>query len=214
MKRMTDKENAYVLPQVSVGLRLEEEPPIYSSKPMDTPEKAVNAMKELLRDLDREVVCVCNLDTKLKPVNFHIVSVGSHNISIVEIGNVFKTSILAGNCHAILLMHNHPSGDVMPSDEDAFITRRVSQAGALLGIPLLDHVVVGRTTYSFRENRPDLFEDNYDEDYIKRMIRERAEEILNESSEQKAEGKTPPMAREAPTVAATIKTERFSKKIR
>jgi len=82
------------------------------------------------------------LDGKNRALGFHIVSVGTLTASLVHPLEVFKLAILA-NVAAIIVVHNHPSGDPTPSAEDVAITQRLRQAGELLGIRVLDHVVVG-----------------------------------------------------------------------
>jgi DNA repair protein RadC len=86
------------------------------------------------------------LDAKNKPLGFHVVSVGSLTSSVVHPREVYKIAIL-GNAAAIILLHNHPSGDPTPSGEDLSITTRLHQVGDVLGIRVLDHVVVGDGRY-------------------------------------------------------------------
>lgn len=95
-----------------------------------------------LGDLDREVFIACLLDAKQRLTGHHIVSVGVLDASPVHPREVFKAAIV-GNAASILCVHNHPSGDARPSREDRDVTDRLKRAGALLGIPLLDHVVIG-----------------------------------------------------------------------
>jgi DNA repair proteins len=124
---------------------------LFSEKSLDTADMAVQVMAEELALYDREVLCVLNLQTDNRPINMNIVSMGSINASIVEAREVFKSSILS-NANSIMLLHNHPSGNVTPSKEDVQITRRMQDIGELLGIRVLDHIIVGgRTaeTYSF-----------------------------------------------------------------
>ena len=85
-----------------------------SQIPLTSPEGAAAVMRDVLKELDREWVCVVNMDNHLKPVNFNIVSIGSINQSLAPIQNILKSGILS-NCSNIMLMHNHPSGDNEPS---------------------------------------------------------------------------------------------------
>ena len=161
----------YKLPQVEVRLRLAEASPLYTAEPMDCPSAAVRAVRQFLRDLDREYVLVVDLDTKLKPVNFSVVSIGSINSSIAPIQNIVKTAILS-NCCNIMLFHNHPSGSPEPSREDEALTRRLAEACKLMEIELLDHVIVAGANgnyFSFREEYPEIFSGPVDLDYIHRM---------------------------------------------
>jgi DNA repair protein RadC len=89
-----------------------------------------------------------HLDTKNRIVCIDPVSVGSQNQSIVHPREVFK-SVLVSSASALLLVHNHPSGDPSPSSEDIAITRRLKEAGEILGINVLDHIVIGSEAGGF-----------------------------------------------------------------
>lgn len=93
-----------------------------SQIPLTSPEGAAAVMRDVLKELDREWVCVVNMDNHLKPVNFNIVSIGSINQSLAPIQNILKSGILS-NCSNIMLMHNHPSGDNELSREDIQLTK-------------------------------------------------------------------------------------------
>lgn len=87
-----------------------------------------------------------HLDGKNRIIAVDRVSVGSLNQSIVHPREVFKTAMLS-SAAAIILVHNHPSGDVTPSNEDLVITRRLKEAGDILGINVLDHIIIGKDDY-------------------------------------------------------------------
>lgn len=164
----------YELKEVNVRLCLKEGNAYYSKESMDNPRAAILIMKDILKYMDRETAMVVNLDNKLRPLNFNMVSVGDINQTIVPIQNIFKSSILS-NASSILLLHNHPSGDPTPSNEDFQMTKRVAEAGKLLGITLMDHVIVGAMEgrmFSFRENEPEIFGNTIDSKLIKAMLRE------------------------------------------
>lgn len=149
----------YELPQVEVRLRLAEATPLYSTEQISTADKAVEIMARALSEMDREHVCVVNLDTKNRPINFSVVSIGSVNQSLMPMSNIFKTALLC-NATSIMLFHNHPSGDVKPSKEDVSVTEKICNASHIMEIPVLDHIIVGGGNgerYSFRENYPNLF---------------------------------------------------------
>lgn len=95
---------------------------------------------------DREEFLLVPLDGKNRALGFHVVSVGTLTASLVHPREVFKIVLLA-NAAAIILVHNHPSGDPTPSAEDIAITKRLQEAGDLLGIRILDHVVIGDGRY-------------------------------------------------------------------
>jgi DNA repair protein RadC len=100
------------------------------------------AFRDHFAPLDREQFVVVLLDGKNQLLGFNVVSTGSLTAALVHPREVFKPAIL-GNAAALILVHNHPSGDPTPSDEDKAITTRLKQAGELLGIRVLDHVIIG-----------------------------------------------------------------------
>lgn len=177
MARKRTDENQYAisdyqLKQVDVRLKLMDGPSYYSRTPLDRPEAAVDVMRDILKGLDREWLCVVNLDNHLKPVNFNVVSIGSVNESLAPIQNIMKSAILC-NCNHLILLHNHPSGDISPSAQDATVTKRLLEAAKLMDMQVLDHLIVGGetgATYSFREEHPSCFSDpKADYDYIHKM---------------------------------------------
>lgn len=97
---------------------------------------------------DREEMLAILLDTKHRVIGMHTVSIGSLNLSIVHPRETFKAAILM-NAASLILAHNHcSSGDPMPSPEDRTLTTRLVDAGALLGIHVLDHLVIGHDRYT------------------------------------------------------------------
>lgn len=116
--------------------------------------KDVTAVAEIyFKETDREEVVTFCLDTKNRLTAINQVSVGSLNQSVVHPREVFKSAILA-NSAAIILAHNHPSGDPSPSSEDDVITKKILQAGKILGIHLLDHVIIAdKRHFSYQENK-------------------------------------------------------------
>jgi DNA repair protein RadC len=103
---------------------------------------AARLLLPLFAGADRERFVVVLLDAKHRPIGVNTVSVGSLTASIVHPREVFKPAI-AGNSAALLLAHNHPSGDPAPSSEDVELTKRLREAGELVGIRVLDHVILG-----------------------------------------------------------------------
>lgn len=162
----------YQLQEVNVRLCLKEGAVLYSTAPLSHPEAARDVMRDVLKDLDREMVCVVNLDNKMKPINYNVVSIGSIDQSMVPIQNVYKSSILS-NAASIMLLHNHPSGDVTPSSPDFDVTKRLVEAGKLMGIPVIDHLIIGGMNgdiYSFRTENPELFTGTPDLEYIRNNV--------------------------------------------
>ncbi len=125
---------------------------LYSKRKISSPSEAVIIGREVLDESDREKLLLCCLNTKNEPTDLNIVSVGSLNTSIVHPREVFKVAILS-NSASIILFHNHPSGDSIPSKEDINITKRIKESGKILGIELIDHIILGDdgTYTSFKE---------------------------------------------------------------
>lgn len=115
---------------------------LYGARQINNTEKAAGLAKELFRHADREMLVVVALDSKCKPLTIEIVAIGDINTCIVSPREVFKSSILS-NAVQIIAYHNHLSGDCTPSREDINVTKRLIEAGGLLGIPLLDHIIIG-----------------------------------------------------------------------
>lgn len=109
---------------------------------MTTPKDCVAAFATVLQDQPSEVFAILCLSTKHRIIGFHEVSRGTLDTTLVHPREVFKAAILA-NASAIILAHNHPSGDPTPSDDDVALTQRLVEAGRLLGIDVLDHIVIG-----------------------------------------------------------------------
>lgn len=151
---------SHELKQVDVRLKLTDKESMFSRETIDTPEKAVSVLAPVLAELDREEVCVVNLDGKGHPINFSVVSIGSVNSSLITGRELYKSAILS-NAAAIIMIHNHPSSDLQMSRLDLDVTEKMMYAGVLLDINFYDHVLVAGGTgemFSMREHVPELFE--------------------------------------------------------
>ena len=115
---------------------------LYQTRQILSPSDAYEMIKEQLEGLDREQFIIACLNTKNEPTNISVVAVGTLNKSIVHPREVFKTAILS-NAASIIAFHNHPSGETTPSQQDIQLTNRLYEAGELLGIKLLDHLIIG-----------------------------------------------------------------------
>lgn len=128
----------------------------YGNTHLNGPEEATRFIKDIVADMicnmDRECMVVCAVDTKLKPVSIQITGVGTIDSCLYSVPEIFKMALLS-NAASILLFHNHPSGEPSPSREDIQCTRRIAEAGKLLGIILQDHIILGDNDcyYSFKE---------------------------------------------------------------
>ena len=112
----------------------------------------INYCKQNMKDLKKEIFRCFLLDTKNKVIKDEEVSVGSLTASLVHPRETFKAAIRE-SAAAVIFIHNHPSGDIKPSQEDILLTRRLVQAGEVLGIQVLDHIIIGDGChFSFRDN--------------------------------------------------------------
>jgi DNA repair protein RadC len=117
------------------------------------PDDVVAVVGSKLRKEQREHFLVLLLNARHEVIGRETVSIGSLNASIVHPREVFKPAVVA-SAASVVLVHNHPSGDPEPSEEDLTITKRLVEAGELLGIQVLDHVIVaGRGVVSLRSRQ-------------------------------------------------------------
>lgn len=105
-----------------------------------------------IKSWEREAFVVFLLDTKNRVISREIVGIGTLNQTLIHPREVFRSAICK-NANSIILAHNHPSGDPVPSDEDRRVTDQLVRAGKIIGIKVLDHVVVTRGTYSSVMNK-------------------------------------------------------------
>ena len=143
-------KGARILAAVELGKRIslavsDYRPQINSSR------DAANLLMDDMRHLEQEVFKIILLNTKNKVLGLETIAVGGLNQAGVEPREVFRSAIKK-NVHAIILAHNHPSGDPEPSEEDFLLTKRLLTASELIGIPILDHIIIGEYGYaSFKE---------------------------------------------------------------
>jgi DNA repair protein RadC len=125
----------------------------YSDKKITSPEDVASIFIPLLRDELKEKFIVVSLNSANKIIKYNIISVGSLNASIVHPREVFKVAIDNSSAN-IILVHNHPSGNPEPSNEDIVITKKICESGKVLDINVFDHVIIAGTSYtSFVEKR-------------------------------------------------------------
>lgn len=121
------------------------------TQPLEAERTVRSIATDLLDGLDREAGVVLALDSRNRPIGCHIVSIGSLSASLIHPREVFKFAILA-NAASIIFAHNHPSGDTSPSRDDIELTRRLAEAGKLLGIEVIDALITGYDSLlSFKE---------------------------------------------------------------
>jgi DNA repair protein RadC len=127
---------------------------------LDTPERIADLLREQVRNLNAEQFLVVLLNTRRRLVKIERISQGTLDTILVHARDVFRSAITA-NAAAIVLVHNHPSGDPSPSEADIKVTRDLIRAGQLLKIELLDHVILGRATQERAKDYASLRELGY-----------------------------------------------------
>ena len=145
------KKNPFKLDVVSI--RLNKDAPLMSGHPVKSPEDAVKLIGQELCEMDREVVCIINLKSDGTPINCTFASMGALDRSVAHPRELLKATILS-NASTMIMLHNHPSGNLDPSMEDSMLTDRMIKLCDLVGVPLVDHIIVGGDNsdyFSFKE---------------------------------------------------------------
>lgn len=150
IKGIGECKAAQILAAIEIGKRLNKIGS-HDKVKVTTPSIIADLMIDEMRYLNKEHFKIAILDTKNQILTIENISVGTLNASIVHPRDVFKIAIKR-NANSIILIHNHPSGDTTPSNEDINITNRLIDAGNLIGIKVLDHIIIGDNKYlSFKE---------------------------------------------------------------
>ena len=124
-----------------------EEPPESEKKPVvKTPEDVESLVRTKLKGKKKEYFLVLSLDTRGKLIKISEVSVGSLDSSIVHPREVFKEALTA-SAASVIFVHNHPSGEPEPSEDDIKLTKRLADAGNILGVDVFDHVIVADNNF-------------------------------------------------------------------
>jgi len=148
---MGSAKAATVKAAIELGNRLRLETP--EEKPaIHSPADVAALVQYEMAGLSQENLWVINLDTRNRMLNIEKLYVGSLNSSMVRVGELFRSAIQR-NAASIIVVHNHPSGDPTPSPEDIALTKSIVQAGKLLDIELLDHLVIGQSKFVSMKER-------------------------------------------------------------
>lgn len=125
----------------------------YDKRPkINSMDDVVQAVKPMIADSNKEFFMALYLNTKNGVLKQEVISIGSLNANIVHPREIFKTACMI-SASSIIVAHNHPSGDPLPSREDIEITKKLHEAGKMMGIELLDHVIIGYDrNYGFKES--------------------------------------------------------------
>ncbi len=120
---------------------------------LNNPSIIVNIMNNIfhMNKMSEEYLYMIALNTKYKPLGIFEISHGTANCSLSNPREIFNRLLLCG-ANAFVLMHNHPSGDITPSQEDIKVYRRIKECSELMGIDFLDNLIIGNDYYSFREH--------------------------------------------------------------
>lgn len=146
-----DVKAARILAAMELGQRIKTEK-IEESPYISSPVDVVNLVMEDMRSYDREHFKAMLLNTKNKVLSLETISIGSLNSSFAHPREIFKNAIKR-SAASIILIHNHPSGDPQPSQEDIFLTKELLKVSDILKIKIFDHIIIGnRKYYSMREN--------------------------------------------------------------
>lgn len=152
LKGLTCCEAERLASSVELGLRIATSNYARNLTKVSTPEESVKYLSPLIRNLPREVFTVVFLNSKNQIISNKTISVGSLTSSIVHPREVFLAAVTA-KAAAIIVAHNHPSSDPTPSEEDKRVTRTLLEAGKIMLIPVLDHIIIGGNNYySFAEH--------------------------------------------------------------
>ncbi|MFZ5915608.1 MAG: RadC family protein [Chloroflexota bacterium] len=149
IKNLGESGAARLKAALELGRRLLTESP--DERPqIRTPADAANLLQAEMSLLEQEEVRVLVLDTRNRVLDSHTVYKGSLNTSLVRIGELFREAIRQ-NAAAVVVAHNHPSGDPSPSPEDIRLTEMLVEAGRLLDVEVLDHLIIGQRWVSLKE---------------------------------------------------------------
>jgi DNA repair protein RadC len=136
-----------------ISRRIQSQSKLYSNRKITSPKDVADIFIPLLRDEQKEKFIVVCLNSANKIIKHETISIGNLNSSIVHPREIFKVAIDCLSA-SVILIHNHPSGNLEPSNEDISITKKIIEAGKLMDIPVFDHLIVAGDGYtSFVEKR-------------------------------------------------------------
>ena len=144
---------ATLLAAFELSRRIQVQSKWFSDKKITSPQDIADIFIPLLRDENKEKFFVVCLNSANKIIKYEIISVGNLNSSVVHAREIFKAAI-ENNSASIILVHNHPSGNPEPSNEDISITKKIVESGKIMDIPVFDHIIIAVNTFtSFVEKR-------------------------------------------------------------
>ncbi|MDO5715071.1 MAG: DNA repair protein RadC [Tissierellia bacterium] len=145
IKGIGEAKATMILAAITLGLRMSMYP-IHKKRKITSPNILVDYVMNDMKYLDKEHFRIVILNTKKEIIYIREISKGTVNMTVVHPREVFKQAIEDG-AHSIILLHNHPSGDPKPSTEDIQLTKRLKECSEIIGIPIVDHIIIGDNTY-------------------------------------------------------------------
>lgn len=139
-----------ILSSIELGRRVYQDKNLKKIK-LNSADKVFNYMNQMLKDKNQEYFYALYLDSKKYLIEAKLLFIGTINKSIVHPREIFKYAYLL-SASTIICVHNHPSGDPIPSKEDIILTKSLVEIGKLQGINIVDHIIIGSNYYSFFEN--------------------------------------------------------------
>lgn len=146
VKGIGQAKAAEIIAAIELGRRIHAEASAWELRPFHGAQDVYNLVGERMRSLDHEELWVLNLDSKNRLIAIDYLYKGAVNASTIRIAEIFQGAIVR-KATSILMVHNHPSGDITPSTADISVTKNVIDAGKILEIKCLDHVIIGRNCY-------------------------------------------------------------------
>ena len=144
---------ATLLAAFEISRRIQSQSKLFSDKKISSPKDVAEIFIPLLRDELKEKFIVVCLNSANRIIKQETISIGNLNSSVVHPREIFKVAIDSSAAN-IILIHNHPSGNPDPSNEDITITKKIAESGKIMDIPVFDHIIIAGSTYtSFVERR-------------------------------------------------------------
>ena len=136
---------------LEIGRRLQSESATQKNSKISSARDVVDLVMPSLRDLNKEVVKILLLDNQNRVMDIFDAALGTVNFAVPILREIFQKA-LEHHSAALVAVHNHPSGDVRPSSDDRMFTKRLREAGEIMQVKVLDHIIIGDGFYSFRES--------------------------------------------------------------
>lgn len=152
IKGIGEAKACTILTAIELGKRVNEDVTSLNNFQINSAELVYKYFKNLFRNKKQEFFYAVYLDNKKKVIDTKLLFIGTLNYSLVHPREIFKEALIC-SASTIICIHNHPSGNIEPSKEDVELTDRLSNIGKMIGIPIIDHLIIGNNKYySFADN--------------------------------------------------------------